>query len=325
MTDPDLPAGATPDEPAGPRRVAVLTHSGRPPAVEAAVRFLDGISVHGIECLVPEGDADMLRERCPAARLVVFDPGTGATVGGCELAVVFGGDGTILRGAEWAVPAGVPLLGVNLGHVGFLAEAESSEIDTVVEQVAGRSWRLEQRTVIEVVVVPPGASSPSWTSFAVNEVSLEKAAREKMLEVMVEIDARPLSRWSCDGVLVATPTGSTAYAFSAGGPVLWPEVEALLLVPLSAHALFARPLVLGPSSSIRVQLLGESKAAGVVWCDGRRSHEVEAGARVEIRRSEHRLRLARLTEAPFTDRLVGKFGLRVEGWRGDPSARERLG
>ncbi|MVA75596.1 NAD kinase [Auraticoccus sp. F435] len=303
------------------RRVAVLTHSGRPPAVEAAVRFLHGMGEHGLECLVPEVDLELLRGRCPAARLVPFEGATGPEQDHCEIMVVFGGDGTILRGAEWAVPAGVPLLGVNLGHVGFLAEAESSEIDTVVEQVVARSWRLEERTVLEVVVTEPGATTPRWRSFAVNEFSLEKAAREKMLEVMVEIDGRPLSRWSCDGVLVATPTGSTAYAFSAGGPVMWPDVEALLLVPLSAHALFARPLVLGPSSTIRVQMLGVSKAAGVVWCDGRRSVDV-SGASVEVHRSDHRLRLARLTEAPFTDRLVGKFGLRVEGWRSDPLGRE---
>lgn len=314
------------DTPAGPpRRVAVLTHSGRAPAVEAAVRFVQGMAEHHIECLVPVEDLPLLRGRCPSATLTGFEDDTAMVVDGCEIAVVFGGDGTLLRGAEWAVPAEVPLLGVNLGHVGFLAEAESSEIDTVVEHVVQRSWRLEERTVIEVVVTEPGAAEPTWTSFAVNEVSLEKASREKMLEVMVEIDARPLSRWSCDGVLVATPTGSTAYAFSAGGPVMWPEVEALMLVPLSAHALFARPLVLGPSSTIRAQLLGQSKAGGVVWCDGRRSSDVEPGAVVEVHRSQHRLRLARLTEAPFTDRLVGKFGLRVEGWRGEGRTRVQGG
>ncbi|RCK71453.1 NAD kinase [Desertihabitans brevis] len=298
------------------RRVAVLTHTGRRLAVEAAVRFVTGLSRHGITALVPREDADLLQERCTHGLIEPFEPRDVAVHDGCELAVVFGGDGTILRGAEWAVPAEVPLLGVNLGHVGFLAEAESSEIDTVVEHVVSGDWRLEERVVIEVSVTAPGADGPSWTTFAVNEVSLEKASREKMLETMVEIDRRPLSRWSCDGVLVATPTGSTAYAFSAGGPVMWPGVEALLLVPLSAHALFARPLVLGPSSTIRIEILGESKAAGVVWCDGRRSSEVLSGTVVEIQRSEHRLRLARLTRAPFTDRLVSKFGLRVEGWRG---------
>ncbi|HLT61336.1 MAG TPA: NAD(+) kinase, partial [Microlunatus sp.] len=158
--------------------------------------------------------------------------------------------------------------------------------------------------------------SESWDSFAINEVSIEKAARERMLEVLVEIDGRPLSRWACDGLVVATPTGSTAYAFSAGGPVIWPGVEALLVVPLSAHALFARPLVLGPSSRVVVQVLDGSQTHAVVWCDGRRSTDVKATVRIEIGQGEHRLRLARLSQAPFTDRLVNKFGLRVEGWRG---------
>jgi NAD+ kinase len=137
-----------------------------------------------------------------------------------------------------------------------------------------------------------------------------------MLEVLVEIDGRPLSRWACDGMLVATPTGSTAYAFSAGGPVIWPSVDALLVVPLSAHALFARPLVLGPRSRVVVELVDASRTSGVVWCDGRRSTELHTGMEIEIGPGSHRLRLARLSESPFTDRLVNKFGLRVEGWRG---------
>jgi NAD+ kinase len=133
---------------------------------------------------------------------------------------------------------------------------------------------------------------------------------------MVEVDGRPMSRWACDGLLMATPTGSTAYAFSAGGPVIWPGVEALLLVPLSAHALFARPLVLGPQSRVIVELIDSSQTTGVVWADGRRSSELTAGMEIEITQGQHRLRLARLSESPFTDRLVNKFGLRVEGWRG---------
>ena len=142
-----------------------------------------------------------------------------------------------------------------------------------------------------------------------------------MLEVLVEVDGRPLSRWACDGMLVATPTGSTAYAFSAGGPVIWPGVDALLVVPLSAHALFARPLVLGPTSTVVVEVIDGSQTHGVVWCDGRRSIELRTGMEIEVTRGHHRLRLARLSEAPFTDRLVNKFGLRVEGWRGAADRR----
>src|SRR3954447_23817624 len=233
--------------------------------------------------------------------------------------VVLGGDGTILRAAEVVMTSDIPLLGVNLGHVGFLAEAESSEIDNIVAQVVGCSYAVEERFTIEVTLREDG--EPIWCSYAINEVSIEKAARERMVELVVEIDGRPLSRWACDGMLVATPTGSTAYAFSAGGPVIWPGVDALLVVPLSAHALFARPLVLGPDSTVVVEVLDVSQTHGVVWCDGRRSVELRTGMEIEVSRGRQRLRLARLSQAPFTDRLVQKFGLRVEGWRGsaDPA------
>jgi NAD+ kinase len=243
---------------------------------------------------------------------------------------VLGGDGTILRSAEWAIASDVPLLGVNLGHVGFLAEAESSEIDSIVDRIVDCSYSVEERVTIDVTLRANG--EVIWSSFAINEVSVEKASRERMLEVMVEVDGRPLSRWACDGLLISTPTGSTAYAFSAGGPVIWPGVEALLLVPLSAHALFARPLVLGPTSKVIVELIETSQTTGVVWADGRRSAELVTGMEIEVTQGRHRLRLARLSESPFTDRLVNKFGLRVEGWRGTAEqvralapAREQLG
>jgi NAD+ kinase len=176
-----------------------------------------------------------------------------------------------------------------------------------------RAWTVEERTTLEVVVVVDGVETAR--TWALNEASVEKASRERMLEVLVEVDHRPLSQWGCDGVVAATPTGSTAYAFSAGGPVVWPEVEALLVVPISAHALFARPLVVAPTSRVAVELL-PGKTGGVLWCDGRRLVELPAGARVEITRHATPVRLARVHTAPFTDRLVAKFDLPVEGWRG---------
>jgi NAD+ kinase len=156
-------------------------------------------------------------------------------------------------------------------------------------------------------------------TWALNEASVEKRARERMLEVLVEIDGRPLSRWGCDGVVCATPTGSTAYAFSAGGPIVWPGVEALLLVPISAHALFARPLVAAPDSVLAIDVQDGHgpghEGSGVLWCDGRRTLTLPPEARIEVRRGEHPVRLARLHQAPFTDRLVAKFALPVQGWR----------
>ncbi len=228
-----------------------------------------------------------------------------------DVVVVFGGDGTILRAAEVAAP-GTPLLGVNLGHVGFLAEAEPEDVTFVVESLIDRRWEVEERTRLNVTLQREGRQVDG--TWALNEVSLEKAARERMINVLVEVDGRPLSRWGCDGVVCATPTGSTAYAFSAGGPVVWPEVAALLVVPLSAHALFARPLVVSPSSSISLDV--DPGSAAVLWADGRRTIDVLPGDRLVVTADPTPVRFARLAPAPFTDRLVAKFDLPVEGWRG---------
>jgi NAD+ kinase len=297
-----------------PRRVAVLTHTGRPAAVSAANRLVEGLSAAGIVTALPAEDLPAIDVRHADAVAPLTKPVR--IEDGIELMVVLGGDGTILRGAEWVLESAVPLLGVNLGHVGFLAEAESSEIDSIVDHVVQRSYTVEERFTIEVTLRECATEELVWSSFAVNEVSIEKASRERMLEVLVEVDGRPLSRWACDGMLVSTPTGSTAYAFSAGGPVVWPGVDAMLMVPLSAHALFARPMVLSPTSTVVVEVIDVSPTHGVVWCDGRRSAELRTGMEIEVTRGASRLRLARLSQAPFTDRLVHKFGLRVEGWRG---------
>jgi NAD+ kinase len=208
---------------------------------------------------------------------------------------------------------------VNLGHVGFLAEAESDDLVTMVQAIVRREYVVEDRLALEVVASWDGAiQSRGW---ALNEASIEKRSRERMLEVVVEVDGRPLSRWGCDGVLFATPTGSTAYAFSAGGPVVWPEVEALLLVPLSAHALFARPMVAAPTSRLAVEILTARTNGAVLSCDGRRTLEVPPGARIEATRSSRPVRIARLRSAPFGDRLVAKFDLPVSGWRGASERR----
>jgi NAD+ kinase len=303
---------------AAKRVVGVLTHMGRPAAIDAATRLIDGLHQAGILSALPVDDLDAIDGRLSEAVTVLAKPVTAADE--VELMVVLGGDGTILRGAEWVLSSDLPLLGVNLGHVGFLAEAESSEIDSIVQHIVAGSYTVEERSTVQVTLRECSSGEAVWSSYAINEVSIEKAARERMLEVVVEVDGRPLSRWACDGVLVATPTGSTAYAFSAGGPVIWPSVDALLLVPLSAHALFARPLVLGPASTVVIELIEASSTQGVVWCDGRRSAELETGMEIEVRQGPHKLRLARLSEAPFTDRLVNKFGLRVAGWRGAAEA-----
>lgn len=291
------------------RSVLLVTHASRPEAQVLAAEVARALTAASIEVRVC--DDDELAPESGGDWTVV--PADEAAADGAELVVVLGGDGTILRGAERARHGDVPLLGVNLGHVGFLAEAEREAVDDVVRAIVERQWHVEERTALDVSVLVGGESL--HRTWALNEASLEKAARERMVDVLVEIDGRPLSRWGCDGVVCATPTGSTAYAFSAGGPVVWPEVEALLVVPISAHALFARPLVVSPRSVIALELPDPASSA-IMWADGRRAIELPPRARVEMRRSEQPVRLARLSHAPFTDRLVAKFSLPVDGWRG---------
>ncbi|MFZ0529847.1 MAG: NAD kinase [Propionicimonas sp.] len=295
------------------RQVAVTIHPLRPAALEAAAEFISGINARGIRCVAGAEDLARLSARIPHADLAELDAANDTD---CELVVVFGGDGNILRAAEWALPRQVPVLGVNLGHVGFLAELESSQVGSLIETVSGVHYQVEERMTIDTTVRASRGGEPLWSSFAINEVSVEKLARERMLEVLVRIDDRPLSRWATDGVLVATPTGSTAYAFSAHGPVIWPELSALLLVPLSAHALFNRPLVLSDRTVVSIEVLPGGGPGGVVWCDGRRTTDVTGGMEIEARVGAHRLRLARTAEQPFVNRLVRKFGLPVDGWRG---------
>jgi NAD+ kinase len=305
VTEPDFCAAP------GRRQIAVWTHNNRPQAVEAASRFVSAMTACGVECLVLSQVRAAIASRVDGALLGDIGP---RPLGEVEVVVVFGGDGTILRAAEWAWAADLPLVGVNLGHIGFLAELEVSQFDELIDHVLRRDYVLDRRLTVAVEVWAPGQAEPSWTSFAVNEVSLEKGSRQIMIEVVASIDRLPVSRWSCDGVLVSTPTGSTAYAFSAGGAIMWPELEAFQLVPLSAHALFARPLVVGPDSVVRLDLVTEIPA--VLWCDGKRTVKVAPGSRIEVRRGAHWLNLARLSVQPFTSRLVKKFALPVAGWRG---------
>jgi NAD+ kinase len=231
-----------------------------------------------------------------------------------ELVVVLGGDGTILKAAETVREHSIPLMGINLGHVGFLAESEREEFTEAVRRVLDHDYEIKERLTLEVAVFVDGKEV--FRTWALNEATVEKNARERMLEVVLEIEGHPLSSFGCDGVVISTPTGSTAYAFSAGGPVVWPSVEALLVVPLSAHALFARPLVVKPDAMVAVEVLQRSAGHGILWCDGRRSWELPPGARVEVTKSSQPVKLARLRTSTFTDRLVNKFSLPVAGWRG---------
>ncbi|MFJ6845849.1 NAD kinase [Streptomyces griseoluteus] len=295
------------------RTVFLLAHTGRPAAIRSAELVVKGLLRSGIGVRVLEEEACDLPLPGEPGGVELVKEATPQSLDGCELLIVLGGDGTLLRGAEFARASGVPMLGVNLGSVGFLAEAERDDLDRVVDRVVARSYEVEERMTIDVVVHRNG--DIVHTDWALNEAAVQKVSAEKMLEVVLEIDGRPVTAFGCDGIVLSTPTGSTAYAFSAGGPVVWPEVEALLMVPISAHALFAKPLVTSPDSVLAVEVLPHVPP-GVLWCDGRRTIELPPGARVEVRRGAVPVRLARLHHASFTDRLVAKFALPTTGWRG---------
>ena len=292
------------------RKVLVLAHTGRPAALSVAEELLGRLSHAGVTPLVLPEEAQQLSAGCLAVSEYA-DPED--PLDHAELVIVLGGDGTILRAGEIVRGTEVPLLGVNLGHVGFLAESERDDLEFVVERISSQSYEVEERMTLDVLVEHDGeVVARNW---AINEATVEKASRERMIEVVLEDDGRPVTAFGCDGVVLATPTGSTAYAFSSGGPVVWPEVEALLVVPISAHALFSKPLVVSPRSVVAIEVLPDTPRA-VLWCDGRRTLDLPPGARVEVRRGAAPVRLARLHLTPFTDRLVTKFGLPVTGWRG---------
>jgi NAD+ kinase len=267
------------------RRVLLVTHTGRAAAREAAARVIRRLSAEGVEVV---GVSDELDDTAGLRQVAGPDAARG-----CELVLVLGGDGSLLRGAELARDADVPLIGVNLGHVGFLAEAEPGDLDETITQLLEGNYAVEERMTLDVAVTSGGQQVQG--GWALNDAVVAKADRSRMLDCVVAVDDRPVSQYGCDAVVCATPTGSTAYAFSGGGPILWPDVEALLVVPIGAHALFARPLVTAPSSVITVDVLPrrDEPARVRLWCDGRRLVDPPAGpasppVRAAVRRSSGR-------------------------------------
>ena len=282
------------------RRAVVLINPSRSEAVSAARDLAAILIQHDFELVTPtEVSVDNIA------------PVSVDNIGDVEVAIVLGGDGTILRGAEVTLLRGIPLLGINLGHVGFLAEVSKPALADIAKSIVEKSYVYENRMVLGYSVMRGGNEiSRGW---ALNEITVERDSTT-MVELFVEIDRRPLSHWGCDGLICSTPTGSTAYAFSAGGPVLWPEIDALVLLPISAHALFSRPMVVSTQSEIVVTV--ESQVA-LLSADALRKQPLVAGDRVVITRNPHTIKLAHVNPTLFTDRLVAKFKLPVEGWRGE--------
>jgi len=228
-----------------------------------------------------------------------------------DLAVVLGGDGTMLRAAQLFRGKNVPILGINLGHVGFLAEIERPALSEIAQAISDNSFTVEERMSLNYQLIRDGKQIES--GWALNEVLVERNDHQ-MIDLFVQIDHRPLSRWWCDSVICATPTGSTAYAFSAGGPVVWPEVDAVVLLPLAAHSLFSRPMVVSPKSEIVLDLGSDSADLN---SDGIRRTKLQKNDRIILTSDKEDVLLAHIKAATFTDRLVAKFKLPVEGWRGE--------
>ena len=282
------------------RKVIFLVNASRPEALIATKELSQLLLKEGLALSSPSAINVLGITQSPIEKLE-----------SAELVVVLGGDGTILRGAEVARSQGIPILGINLGHVGFLAEVEKPSLPEIAASIISKGYKTENRMVLNYSVLRNGTEIS--TGWALNEVTVERDGTT-MVELFVQIDDRPLSRWGCDGLICSTPTGSTAYAFSAGGPVLWPEIDALVLLPISAHALFARPMVVSPQSQIVVEI--ESSDA-LLSADALRKLPLRAGDRVAITKDDSVIKLAHVKPTLFTDRLVAKFKLPVEGWRGE--------
>lgn len=287
------------------RTVLLVAHTARRQIVRLAEHLAERLTGLGFEVRTLPAETDSID-----GPVHVSDAPNAAT--GAEIVLTLGGDGTFLRAAELARPAGVPMLGVNLGHVGFLAQTEPGGLDEAIAAIADRAYTVEERVTVDADVIVDG--QVVHRAWALNEVSLERTNRERMLEISVTVDCRPLLRFGCDGLLCATPTGSTAYAFSAGGPIIWPDVDALLVIPNAAHALFSRPIVVAPTSVVEIELVSDVHEA-VLSSDGRRSLRLSAGARVQARRGHQPVKIVRIGDGCFTDRLVDKFQLPVRTLR----------
>ena len=286
------------------RKVLLVLHPHRPEALKVAEEIVTSLSNEGIEFL------STAPQEFDGVRSINSDE-LSQHLASIELTVVLGGDGTILRGAEQVHGTDIPVLGINLGHVGFLAQIGRPSTEKIIDAIRNKKYTTEKRMTLAYQVQRNGAVvARGW---ALNEVTVERST-EAMIELFVQVDHRPLSRWGCDGVICATPTGSTAYAFSAGGPVVWPEVEALVLLPLAAHALFSDPMVISPESEIVIDVESE---VGALSADGLRKFALIEKDRIVLSSDKSFINLAHIEAAPFADRLVAKFKLPVDGWRGE--------
>jgi NAD+ kinase len=242
-----------------------------------------------------------------------------------DLAISLGGDGTILSTAQKLRGTSTPIYGVNLGHVGFLAEGTPATAVENIRRLLEGEYTINERGILRVQIEKAdGTREFDW---AINEAALEKAGamgeQFGMLNTRLEVDSVALSSYGCDGIIISTPTGSTAHAFSAGGPIVWPEVEALVVVPVAAHALFSRPIVLGSSSELKLYIDETASGFATLICDGRRAHKLPVGSTLTLKQDTQKLFFASVHRDSFTSILVQKFKLPVQGWKQSAAESDR--
>ncbi len=288
-------------------RIGLVVHAGRASSVELARKAATQLEAAGIELTVARerdpDDADLCRLEHLATPRDAADFCTDL-----DLAISFGGDGTFLRAAHLCRDADVPILGVNLGRLGFLAEVEAEGLDAALTVIRAQAYEVEERPTLEVSVEDPDGRvfQRGW---ALNEVSVEKTVRHRLLSLDVYINDTMLQRVAADALLVATPTGSTAYALSAGGPIVSPRLAATLITPVAPHSLFDRTVVVGPDEQVRVEL-SDGQPSGLVSCDGRDPVELRPGGRIRATGRGRPVRIARTGTPDFYRLVRDKFGLR---------------
>ena len=224
---------------------------------------------------------------------------------GADLLICFGGDGTILHAAHEANARNIPILGVNLGSIGFMAELEHGEL-SLLARLAGGRFGIERRMMLDVTVRREGRRV--FDQQALNDAVLTKGAVARVLDLEVTGDRVTISSFSGDGIVVSTPTGSTAYSMAAGGPIVEPTAENIIIAPICAHSLHAKPFVLGANRSVGVRLAPGSKKTAYLSVDGGRAFRVGPGDWVECRRSRQTTQLVKLTGRSFYERINQKLG-----------------
>lgn len=278
-------------------KIALIVHAGRDASVAAAKDAAQLLTSLGVTVVTGETTLDGEGRQS-----------TGAVTKDTDLAISFGGDGTFLRAARMCRDIGVPLLGVNLGRLGFLAEVELDDLPTALTTVVNAGFATEQRATLEAVVIDEDGHELHRT-WALNEIAVEKSVRQRLLQMDVRIDGTFFARVPADALLLATPTGSTAYALSAGGPLVSPRLDVVLVVPVAPHSLFDRSIIASPHEPIRVELV-DDQAGGIVSSDGRDPVDVPPGGCVTVTGGGRPVIFARVGLLDFPSRVRRKFGLR---------------